>query len=120
MGNHRQAVLDRDAVLDRVGGDESLLKEITDIFLSEYPVLLAEIREAIQRRDATKLEQCAHTLKGCVSNFGADAATSAAYELEMLARRKSLDEAPEALRALELHFAVLTPALESLVSGERP
>jgi HPt (histidine-containing phosphotransfer) domain-containing protein len=106
--------LDRDAVLDRVGGDEDLLKEITEIFLAEYPALIAEIRDAIQKQDAGKLEHSAHTLKGSVSNFGADAATNAAYQLEVLGRRGCLEQAPEALRALELHFAALAPALASL------
>ena len=117
MRNPTSNPLDRDAILDRVGGDESLLKEITDIFLSEYPSLLAEIREAIQRSDPASLERSAHTLKGSVSNFGADDATQAAYQLEILGRKRRLDQAPEALRALELHFAALTPALESMVAS---
>ena len=106
--------LDREAVLDRVGGDESLLKEITEIFLAEYPALIADIRDAIDKQDAVKLEHSAHTLKGSVSNFGADAATDAAYQLEVLGRRRSLDQAPEAFRELEARFAALAPALASL------
>lgn len=115
MPNDIVSTLDREAVLDRVGGDESLLREIAEIFLSEYPGLIDGIRDAITRKDAHTLEHCAHTLKGSVSNFGADAATNAAYQLEMLARRKNLEEAPAALRALELHFASLEPALQSLL-----
>jgi hypothetical protein len=33
----------------------------------------------------------------------------------MMARRKQMDEAPQALRALELQFAALEPALKSLI-----
>jgi HPt (histidine-containing phosphotransfer) domain-containing protein len=106
--------LDREAVLDRVGGDESLLKEITEIFLAEYPGLIDGIREAIQQQDPRKLEHCAHTLKGSVSNFGVDAATDAAYQLEIAGRRRRLEDAPDALRALESHFEALAPALASL------
>lgn len=115
MRNQSVSYLDREAVLDRVGGDEALLKEIAGIFLTEYPSLIDGIREAITQKDAHRLEHCAHTLKGSVSNFGVDAATEAAYQLEILARRKNLDQAPEALRALELHFATLEPALQSLL-----
>jgi HPt (histidine-containing phosphotransfer) domain-containing protein len=119
MLNDSISQLDRDAVLDRLGGDEALLREITEIFLAEYPALIAGIRQAIQRSDATQLEHCAHTLKGSVSNFGVDVATNAAYQLELLGRRHRLEEAPEALQALELQFSALAPALASLVGARR-
>ncbi|HYO83210.1 MAG TPA: Hpt domain-containing protein [Bryobacteraceae bacterium] len=114
IDNQPKPLFDRDAILDRVGGDEELLREITEIFLSEYPGLLEEIRTAVDTRDTGKLEVSAHTLKGSVSNFGADAATAAARDLEAMARKGQLDDAPNALNALELHFAALLPALEAL------
>ena len=109
--------LDREALLDQLGGDESLLKEITGIFLDEYPALIVSMRNAIQQQDATSLEHYAHSLKGSVSNFGVDAATKAAYRLEVLGRGRNLEEAPAALQALEAHFAALAPALAALVDG---
>lgn len=119
MSTSRVAILnesvDRAAVLDRVGGDESLLREITEIFLTEYPSLLEEIRSAVRAGDPSRLERFAHTLKGSVSNFGAAEATQAAYQLEQIGRAQHLEEAPAALRALELHFSALKPALEEMV-----
>lgn len=107
--------VDRAAVLDRVGGDESLLREITEIFLTEYPSLLEEIRAAVRAGDPARLERFAHTLKGSVANFGATEATRAAFQLEQIGRAQHLDEAPAALCALELHFSALKPALEAMV-----
>jgi len=119
MSTSRVAILndsvDRAAVLDRVGGDESLLREITEIFLTEYPSLLEEIRSAVCAGDPSKLERFAHTLKGSVANFGAAEATRAAYQLEQIGRDQQLEQAPAALRALELHFSALRPALEDIV-----
>jgi HPt (histidine-containing phosphotransfer) domain-containing protein len=106
--------LDIPAVLDRVGGDEELLREITAIFLDDYPNLIAEIREAIEKQDHKRLEVAAHTLKGSVANFGAQDAMQAAYRLELLGRSRQLLEAPDALRVLEAQFSVLQPALEKL------
>ena len=82
------AVFDRAAALDRVDGDVELMKELAGLFLDECPQRMAEIREAIIRRDATKLQQAAHTLKGSVGNFGAAEAIEAARRLET-DRRKS-------------------------------
>lgn len=109
-------LISKDELLDRVGGDEELLREIADIFLSEYPALIEEIRSAISERDARKLERSAHTLKGSVANFGAEEATQAAFELEKLGRVACLDQAPDALFALESHFRVLQPELAAILA----
>jgi PAS domain S-box-containing protein len=78
----QHAAFDMAAALDRVDGDTELLKELAGLFLGECPQWMAEIRQAIDQRDATKLHQAAHTLKGSVGNFGARAAFEAAQRLE--------------------------------------
>jgi HPt (histidine-containing phosphotransfer) domain-containing protein len=102
-------------ILDRVGGDEDLLREITAIFVEEYPQLLQEIEAAIRDRSAVRLERAAHTLKGSVSNFGAQAATEAAYRLETLGRQGKLEQAEEALPDLLSEFVQLESALHQLL-----
>lgn len=109
-------VLDREIILDRVGGDEELMREIVSIFKDEYPVLLDSIREAVAAGDARTLESAAHTLKGAVANFGAEAATGAAFDLEKIGRRGNLEAAPAALAELERQFRSLAPALDALAS----
>lgn len=117
ISSRRDPVLiDRAAVLDRVGGDTDLLRDITAIFLSEYPALVHEIREAVMASDAKRLERAAHSLKGSVSNFGAQAATQAAYQLEVIGRRGELQEAGMALKELLEEFEQLEPVLESLAA----
>jgi HPt (histidine-containing phosphotransfer) domain-containing protein len=110
-------MIDRAAVLDRVGDDEELLCEIASIFLAEYPCLVDEIRTAVGSRDAKRLERAAHSLKGAVSNFGAQAATDAAYRLERMGRTQEMAQAAEALDELLLQFQRLRPELEAL-SGQ--
>jgi HPt (histidine-containing phosphotransfer) domain-containing protein len=110
------ATIDRQLVLDRVGGDESLLQEITALFIEEYPALLSEIRSAQQQADALLLERAAHSLKGSVANFGADAAVAAALWVEKIGREARLHEADEAIRQLEIEFNLLHPALLELLA----
>jgi HPt (histidine-containing phosphotransfer) domain-containing protein len=105
------------AMLDRVGGDETLQREITSIFLEEYPILLTEIRRCIVAADATALERAAHSLKGSVSNFGALAATRSAYTLEVIARGRRLDEAPLALWQLEREFGEIELELLAILAN---
>jgi len=105
-------------VLDRVGGDTGLLREITQIFLEEYPALMGEVRAAVKEANSTRLERAAHSLKGSVSNFGADSVTSAAYALEVIGRTRQMESAPDALVRLETGFRQLHPALLAIANGQ--
>lgn len=109
------APLNRAAVLDRLGGDAALLREISAIFLAEYPLLLARIREAVELGQPAALERSAHALKGAVSNFGAAAATQAALELEIIGRQKRLADAPAAVAMLLECLRELEPQLTELL-----
>lgn len=93
-------LFDREAALARVGDDEELLAELVKIFLDDYPNSLSAIDEAVRRQDPPQLEKAAHTLKGAVANFGADAVVKEAYELEQQGRRGDLSQASENLNRL--------------------
>lgn len=108
------STLDRDALLDRVGGDEELLREITSIFLLEYPALLRQIQDGLSRGDTRRIELAAHSLKGSVANFGVPAAIEAAHRLEVIGRSGSIAEAPAAIAHLVTEFQRLQPLLEQL------
>jgi HPt (histidine-containing phosphotransfer) domain-containing protein len=112
--SHPSGVLDRDAILERVGGDVEFLQELAGIFVEDCPKLLEGIRSAISSGDARGLEHAAHTLKGSVSNFGAERARAAACRLEMLGRTGDLTPAPEACSALEREIGRFTDALNAL------
>ncbi len=110
------ANLDRAVALERVGGDEDLLREIAVLFLDEVPAMMDEISAAIAGRDGTALERAAHYLKGSVGNFGAKNAFKAALRLEAIGRARNLDAASEAYHELVLAMEQLRPALAALGS----
>jgi len=97
----KRAVLGKDVILDRVGGDAELLREIVNLFLQDYPPLVDKIKVALQQSDAQLLEKAAHTLKGSVGNFGAESAVQAAFDLENMGRTGQVAEAPRSLVHLE-------------------
>ena len=111
------STLDRDALLDRVGGDEDLFREIAGIFFEEYPVLMAEIRVAVAQQDRASLERAAHSLKGCVANFGARAATELARDLELSGRRGELLSLGPLVSRLDQELASLRRALVALLAA---
>jgi HPt (histidine-containing phosphotransfer) domain-containing protein len=108
------------AGLERVGGDEGLLREIAGLMSSECPKLLADIQRAIAARDAAKLKLAAHTLKGSLDNIGALAARVHAQELETQGRDNQLADASAACRRLELELDRLQPELAAFAAGRLP
>lgn len=112
------AKLDKAVALDRLGGDEELLKEVAALFLDEYPTLMAEIEAAIQSKNAHQLERAAHSLKGSVSNFGSDAAYQAAYEIEKMGRANELANSETAFTHLVRVMEAIRPELTALASRQ--
>ena len=114
MGCSQPGILNLAAALDRVCGDQELLEEVAKLFLGTVPALLSQIREAVKERHAKSLERAAHTLKGSVGNFGAEAACEAALRLEKLGRAGEMTGVEEAYAALEAEIERLRPELAAL------
>jgi len=112
-------IFDEAEALSRVGNDRQLLGELAEVFLSESPRLLDAIRTAITNGDAYKLRIAAHSLKGAIDNFAAQAAYEAALRLEMLGRDGNLAEAEQACATLQKETDRLLPVLASLANRER-
>ena len=94
-------VLDVEALLAGVGGDQKLLREFVSLFLADCPKLLTRIKKALARRDADSLAEAAHALKGMVGNFSRKGAYTAAAKLATMGRKGSVNRSGEALRALQ-------------------
>jgi len=111
-------ILDLDLALDRVGGEADLLAELAGIFLDDYHNLVETIKTAIGDSDSASLEHAAHSLKGSIANFGAKAATEAAFQLEYIGRQGQLEEAEAAYRELTAELERLLPELRNLAMEE--
>ena len=114
MSEQFQELLDRDAILERVGGDVAFLQELVDIFAEDSLRLLQSIRVAIVAGDSHGLEYAAHTLKGSIANFGAETVRETAFRLEVLGRNGDLAPATEICSILEREVAQFMQALNAL------
>jgi HPt (histidine-containing phosphotransfer) domain-containing protein len=101
------------AALERLGGDENLLREVVQIFLAETPRKIAALREAIGQPNAELVGRLAHSLKGELGYLGLAEASQKARDLEEMGKKNDLHRAATVFAALE---AELTAALDSMRS----
>jgi signal transduction histidine kinase/DNA-binding response OmpR family regulator/HPt (histidine-containing phosphotransfer) domain-containing protein len=93
--------VDRRAALEVVEGDIELLKTVIESFLSDWPGLVSNLHAAIAAQDGRALHRAAHTVKGAINLFGAQAAWNEAQRLETMGRTNEFIEAAEVCAALE-------------------
>jgi signal transduction histidine kinase/CheY-like chemotaxis protein/HPt (histidine-containing phosphotransfer) domain-containing protein len=120
-GEHQEVpvaseVFDQAALLARIEGDETLLRELVGLFLEDTPQRLDRIHEAFVNNDFKKLERAAHTLKGSVGNLCAYRAYEAAKRLERLAQIGDGLRIMDALADLEMEMAHLQPVLSTFMN----
>jgi len=104
-------VFDAGAVLDSLGGDSELLREVAGIFLAQAPMHMEKIRAGISDQDPKALERAAHALKGSAANLLAQGVVVAASKLEEIGRAGSLAGSKEVLVSLEEELEKLETAL---------
>ena len=107
-------ILDARTALSRVGGDPRLLAELARLFCEDRPRILADLKEAVDRADSTRIERAAHRLKGSLSTLAATRAAGAAGTLEGMGRSGDLARIAEAWREMEREMERLEPELDAL------
>jgi signal transduction histidine kinase/CheY-like chemotaxis protein len=85
LAAHGDLVIDREEMLRGVGGNQSLLQALAEMFPDETGKLYTAMQEARRVQSAGELEIRAHTLKGICKMFGATFAVGIAQELESAA-----------------------------------
>ncbi|HLV95080.1 MAG TPA: response regulator [Candidatus Acidoferrales bacterium] len=100
------------ALLDRFSGNRKLVSSLVRTFRADSPKMMRRIREALTSRDADRVADAAHALKGSVGNFGPSRAFDTAREIEMAARGGTLDGSWKMYAVLEDEIVSLLCALE--------
>jgi PAS domain S-box-containing protein len=107
-------VVDRTALLARLGGDQALMRDAARLFLEDCEGRLAAIKAAIDQRDPDRLNKEAHTLKGAAANLSVLELSEAARVLESMGAAKALEGADAAWRRLSAAADRATVALRDL------
>jgi signal transduction histidine kinase/CheY-like chemotaxis protein/HPt (histidine-containing phosphotransfer) domain-containing protein len=97
--------------LERLGGDETLIREVVRIFLEDIPGHLAGLRRAIKESDLNALQRIAHNLKGELAYLGISSLSDNARELERMGKERDLRHAAHTFAIFETDIATLVKAM---------
>jgi HPt (histidine-containing phosphotransfer) domain-containing protein len=89
--------INREELLENFMGDEELLFESIDLFLERAETRYQTLVAAVRDRDAVKIMEEGHTIKGMVGIFSTGSPFEAAKKLEFMGRNKEMDGLDEAL-----------------------
>ncbi|MFT3736230.1 MAG: ATP-binding protein [Rhodocyclaceae bacterium] len=100
-GGQVTKLFDRAWMLQQIGGDESLMREVIGIFLGDFTDASQRLGSAVARNDAAAVREAAHAIKGAIGNFGTGIAFEAALALETAGKNG------ENARFAELHTTLM-------------
>ena len=104
--------LDRDGLLDIVGGDARIARELVRLYRKNCPDLFAAVETAVTAADPKALKESAHALKGMSLNLSAGPVADAALALERIGRSGDLAESAAGFQRLEAELARLWDAID--------
>jgi HPt (histidine-containing phosphotransfer) domain-containing protein len=100
-------VIVKEEVLARLGGDEEFLRELLDLYVSEFEKNAAALKTALADGDLAAIRELGHALKGASANLSLPALRAAALDMEHAGRDGDAALARAALVRLRKEFARL-------------
>jgi len=104
---------DREKLRRICRNDERQIDEMLRLFISSTESLLADLAQAVEKRDAIQTARQAHQIKGATAYMGAEAMTALASDTENLAKAADWPACITAQEDLEAAFITLRLAMEA-------
>jgi HPt (histidine-containing phosphotransfer) domain-containing protein len=99
-------------LLERLEGDQDLLRELLQLFRADSQTSLMKARKALAQEDLVEVSRTAHALKGMLKNLSMNASAELAAALETAARNGARGEADALLQRLDRSLAGILPEVE--------
>jgi len=97
---------------ERLGLDEEDIKELLELYMETTASDLAELKKAIDAKDAQLAHAKAHSIKGGSGNLGLDKMYQLAKEIDDLARVNALDGLESTAQVMQETFNNLVEEFE--------
>ncbi|HZI78729.1 MAG TPA: response regulator, partial [Vicinamibacterales bacterium] len=106
--------VDRAALLAGFGGRGDLVKQVIDVFLTDAPVMLGRLNEAVRASNAVEVAAAAHAIGGSAGLFSQGEVYADARTLEQRARSGDISVASRACQDIERSVSRLMTELEGI------
>lgn len=85
------SVWDKQALLKRSMGKESLFNAIVSLFLQDMPNRVKDLTEAVENKELDKIRQLSHTIKGVAANLSGGKVQAASAVIEEAAKKNDFE-----------------------------
>jgi len=102
--------------MELIDHDLELFASLLDVFSTDWPEVVEELRGALKSKDADTVERFGHRLKGNLRNFYADDLASLALKIEEMGRNQDLSNLENTLNELEPMIQLLESQLKDTLS----
>ena len=107
-------LLDKTAILKRLGNSEPLLKKVIEQFLGFYTGELAGMEAALGQGDANTVHRAVHRIRGSACYFDYNDLMQTLQDLEASAKVGDLESIRPLFGTLREHLEVFAAALRAL------
>ena len=111
-------VWDHECALKRLLNKEKLLKSLIEIFLTEMPSRLIELKTAVTNQDSESIKSVSHTIKGVAANLSAMKLQHFSSELEKAAKAVLINQYNLLYLHLDASYTEITQQFKTYISDE--
>lgn len=105
---------DYSSLLERMLGDEQLVRGVLDLFFTEVPQQLEHLSESIDNRDFENADKLAHKLAGGVANLSINRMHAIAKEIQHQCKDHNIETLEELLPLLKTEFREVQRTISQL------
>lgn len=100
-------------------GDDEFLHELIDLYLSDAPMQLGALSNAVVSEDAAAVSAAAHKLKGSCGNVGAEGLVALCQKIEASGKAGRMQELADLYQQVAQEFEDVNEALHGVKAGSQ-
>lgn len=110
-------VLDKAAIMDRLGDDQEIFAVMADTFLQEVDHFRARLGAALAAGDASTLRREAHTAKSMLATFTDESGAALALDIETQAKGGDCTGLEDKVAALQVRLQAVAAAVRAEIAA---